>query len=146
MHEAVIAVLYVVLFLVFLLFVVSETLLFVSFFWTSFHSPAILPTDSFYLTHPSELTFTNTLILSNGGISLGKSFINLEISSSFFVYFSYYLSYMPVHLLVYKSNNFLSCLYLFNDSLYSSLFFFFTGLHFSPCHWCSSSNSPLLDL
>ena len=123
-------VLYVVLFLVFLLFVVSETLLFVSFFWTSFHSPTILPTDSFYLTHPSELTFTNTLLLSNGGISLGKSFISLEISSSFFIYFSLFSFIHACTFISLQIKEFPIIPLSINDSLYGSLFFFFTGLHF----------------
>ena len=76
------------LFLLFLLFLVSESLLFVSFFWTSFHS---LSSPSFgdfwtgfYVPDPCELSFANTLLLSNAAISLGNAFISLEISSSSF--------------------------------------------------------------
>ena len=55
-------VLLIILFLVFLLFLVSEGLLFVSFFWTSFHSLSsttlgIWPGEGFYLPDPCELTF-----------------------------------------------------------------------------------------
>ena len=55
-------VLLIILFLVFLLFLVSEGLLFVSFFWTSFHSlssPTLgsWPGEGFYLPDPCELTF-----------------------------------------------------------------------------------------
>ena len=55
-------VLLIIFFLVFLLFLVSEGLLFVSFFWTSFHSLSsptlglILPGEGFYLPDPCELT------------------------------------------------------------------------------------------
>ena len=79
-------VLLIIFFLVFLLFLVSEGLLFVSFFWTSFHSLSsptlglILPGEGFYLPDPCELTFANTLLLSNAAISLGNAFISLEIS------------------------------------------------------------------
>merc|ERR1712190_251386 len=60
-------ILLMVLFLVFFLFLVSEALLFVSFFWTSFHSLSsltlgICPLEGFYLPDPSELTFSNTLL------------------------------------------------------------------------------------
>ena len=84
----------IILFLVFLLFLVSEGLLFVSFFWTSFHSSAspsfgIWPGEGFYVPDPCELTFANTLLLSNAAISLGNAFISLEISSQFLIYFSF---------------------------------------------------------
>merc|ERR1712210_205097 len=86
-------VLLIILFLVFLLFIVSEGLLFVSFFWTSFHSLSsqtleIWPAEGFYLPDPCELTFANTLLLSNAAISLGNAFISLEISSDSFIFFS----------------------------------------------------------
>jgi len=76
-------VLLIILFLVFLLFLVSEGLLFVSFFWTSFHSLSspslgIWPAEGFYVPDPCELTFANTLLLSNAAISLGNAFISLE--------------------------------------------------------------------
>merc|ERR1712039_840275 len=56
---------YEVLLLVFFLFLASEGLLFVSFFWTSFHSlssPSLgsWPGEGFYLPDPCELTFANT--------------------------------------------------------------------------------------
>merc|ERR1712113_1262679 len=78
-------ILLIFIFLLFLLFLVSEGLLFVSFFWTSFHS-LCSPTlgicfgEGFYLPDPCELTFANTLLLTNAAISLGNAFISLEIS------------------------------------------------------------------
>merc|ERR1712100_718422 len=85
-------VLLIIFFLVFFLFLVSEGLLFVSFFWTSFHSLSspslgICPGEGFYVPDPCELSFANTLLLSNAAISLGNAFISLEISSSFFFFF-----------------------------------------------------------
>jgi heme/copper-type cytochrome/quinol oxidase subunit 3 len=73
------------LFLLFLIFLVSEGLLFVSFFWTSFHSLSsptlgISQREGFYLPDPCELNFANTILLSNAAISLGNAFISLEIS------------------------------------------------------------------
>ena len=76
-------VLLIIFFLLFLLFLVSEGLLFVSFFWTSFHSLSsflgIWPGEGFYVPDPCELTFANTLLLSNAAISLGNAFISLEM-------------------------------------------------------------------
>merc|ERR1711948_205579 len=86
-------ILLMVLFLVFFLFLASEALLFVSFFWASFHSlssPTLgtWPGEGFYVPDPCELTFANTLLLSNAAVSLGGAFVSLEISSSFLIYFS----------------------------------------------------------
>merc|ERR1711948_10189 len=67
----------------------------------------IWPGEGFYLPDPCELTFANTLLLSNAAVSLGGAFVSLEISSQFLI----------IGLSI-------------NDSVYSSLFFFLTGLHF----------------
>merc|ERR1711865_763728 len=81
-------ILLIVLFLVFFLFLASEALLFLSFFWASLHSLSspslgVWPAEGFYVPDPCELTFANTLLLSNAAVSLGGAFISLEISSSF---------------------------------------------------------------
>merc|ERR1712061_732682 len=86
-------ILLLVLFLLFLLFLLSEALLFISFFWASFHSLSsptlgICPGEGFYLPDPCELTFANTLLLSNAAVSLGGAFVSLEISSQFIIFFS----------------------------------------------------------
>merc|ERR1712210_413560 len=74
----------VLLIIFFLVFLVSEGLLFVSFFWASFHSLSspslgICPGEGFYVPDPCELTFANTLLLTNAAISLGNAFISLQI-------------------------------------------------------------------
>merc|ERR1711933_194709 len=83
-------ILLMILFLVFFLFLFSEGLLFVSFFWAAFHSFSfptleIWPGEGFYIPDPCELTFANTLLLSNATVSLGDAFISLEISCSFLI-------------------------------------------------------------
>merc|ERR1712125_187579 len=83
-------ILLIILFLVFFLFLASEALLFVSFFWASFHSLSslslgICPVEVFYLPDPCELSFANTLLLSNAAVSLGGAFVSLEISSQFLI-------------------------------------------------------------
>merc|ERR1712125_303668 len=83
----------VLLSVLFLAFLVSEALLFVSFFWASFHSlssPTLgfCPGEGFYLPDPCELTFANTLLLSNAAVSLGGAFVSLEISPQFIIFFS----------------------------------------------------------
>merc|ERR1712035_164283 len=86
-------ILLICLFLLFFLFLASEGLLFVSFFWGSFHSLSS-PTlgnclgEGFYLPDPCELTFANTLLLTNAAVSFGGAFISLEISSQLLIFFS----------------------------------------------------------
>merc|ERR1711912_201960 len=128
-------VLLMVFFLLFLLFLVSEGLLFVSFFWTSFHSLSsstlgIWPGEGFYLPDPCELTFANTLLLSNAAVSLGDAFISLEISSSFLIFFSLFSFILAWTFISLQIKEFCIMGLSINDSVYSSVFFFLTGLHF----------------
>merc|ERR1712122_62832 len=89
-----------------ILLMASEALLFVSFFWASFHSLSspslgIWPGEGFYLPDPCELTFANTLLLSNAAVSLGGAFVSLEISSQFdffFLLFSFILAWTFISL------------------------------------------------
>merc|ERR1712176_1544970 len=128
-------ILLLVCFLVFFIFLASEALLFVSFFWASFSSLSsptlgICPGEGFYLPDPCELTFANTLLLSNAAVSLGGAFVSLEISSQsiiFFSLFSFILAWTFVSLHI---KEFRIMGLSINDSLYSCLFFFLTGLHF----------------
>merc|ERR1711937_176751 len=124
-----------VLFLVFFLFLASEGLLFISFFWASFHSLSspslgIWPGEGFYVPDPCELTFANTLLLSNAAVSLGGAFISLEISSSFLVLFSLFSFILAWTFISLQIKEFRIMGLSINDSVYSSVFFFLTGLHF----------------
>merc|ERR1711883_21803 len=124
-----------VLFLVFFLFLASEGLLFVSFFWASFHSLSspslgIWPGEGFYVPDPCELTFANTLLLSNAAVSLGGAFVSLEISSSFLIYFSLFSFILAWTFISLQIKEFRIMGLSINDSVYSCLFFFLTGLHF----------------
>merc|ERR1712231_21222 len=128
-------VLLIVFFLLFLLFLASEALLFVSFFWASFHSLSsptlgIWPGEGFYLPDPCELTFANTLLLSNAAVSLGGAFVSLEISSQFSIFFSLFSFILAWTFISLQIKEFRIMSLSINDSVYSSLFFFLTGLHF----------------
>merc|ERR1711979_20306 len=128
-------ILLMVLFLVFFLFLASEALLFVSFFWASFHSlssPTLgtWPGEGFYLPDPCELTFANTLLLSNAAVSLGGAFVSLEISSQFLIFFSLISFILAWTFISLQIKEFRIMGLSINDSVYSSLFFFLTGLHF----------------
>merc|ERR1712037_43872 len=128
-------VLLTIFFLVFFLFLASEGLLFVSFFWASFHSLSspslgICPGEGFYVPDPCELTFANTLLLTNAAISLGNAFISLEISSSFLILFSLFSFGLAGTFISLQIKEFRIMGLSINDSVYSSVFFFLTGLHF----------------
>merc|ERR1712136_694008 len=132
-------VLLIILFLLFFLFLTSEALLFISFFWASFHSlssPAlgIWPGEGFYLPDPCELTFANTLLLSNAAVSLGGAFVSLEISSEFIIFFSLFSFILAWTFISLQIKEFRIMGLSINDSVYSSLFFFlfffFWGLFF----------------
>merc|ERR1711944_230766 len=128
-------ILLIIFFLVFLLFIVSEGLLFVSFFWASFHSLSsptlgIWSGEGFYLPDPCELTFANTLLLSNAAVSLGGVFVSLEISSQFLIFFSIFSFILAWTFISLQIKEFQIMGLSINDSVYSCLFFFLTGLHF----------------
>merc|ERR1711879_754007 len=127
-------ILLMVLFVVFFLFLASEALLFISFFWASFHSLSspslgVWPGEGFYLPDPCELT-PNTLLLSNAAVSLGGAFVSLEISSSFLIFFSLFSFILAWTFISLQIKEFRIMGLSINDSVYSSLFFFLTGLHF----------------
>merc|ERR1712222_88306 len=128
-------VLLIIFFLVFLLFLASEALLFISFFWASFHSLSspslgICPGEGFYVPDPCELTFANTLLLTNAAVSLGNAFISLQISSSFLIFFSFFSFILAWTFISLQIKEFSIMGLSINDSVYSSVFFFLTGLHF----------------
>merc|ERR1712087_293869 len=128
-------ILLMVLFLLFFLFLASEALLFISFFWASFHSLSsltlgICPVEGFYLPDPSELTFANTLLLSNAAVSLGGAFVSLEILLQFLIFFSLFSFILAWTFISLQIKEFLIMGFFFLDSVYSSVFFFLTGLHF----------------
>merc|ERR1712217_426552 len=117
------------------LFLASEALLFISFFWASFHSLSsptlgIWPGEGFYLPDPCELTFANTLLLSNAAVSLGGAFVRLEISSQFLIFFSLFSFILAWTFISLQIKELRIMGLSINDSLYSCLFFFLTGLHF----------------
>merc|ERR1712070_180370 len=125
----------IALFLGFALFLASEGLLFISFFWASFHSSSspslgLWPGEAFYLPDPMELTFANTLLLSNAAVSLGGAFVSLEISCSSGIFFSLISFILAWTFISLQIKEFRVMGLFINDSVYSSVFFFLTGLHF----------------
>merc|ERR1712173_193532 len=90
----------------------------------------IWPGEGFYLPDPCELTFANTLLLSNAAVSLSSAFVSFEISSQFFIFFSLFSFILAWTFISLQIKEFRIMSLLINDSVGSSLFFFLTGLHF----------------
>merc|ERR1711971_935727 len=126
---------YEILLMVLFLIFFSEVLLFVSFFWAAFHSFSsptlgVWPGEGFYIPDLCELTFANTLLLSNAAISLGNAFISLEISCSFLIFFSLFSFILAWTFISLQIIEFQIMGLSINDSFYSCVFFFLTGFHF----------------
>merc|ERR1712178_138206 len=106
-----------------------------SFFWGSFHSLSS-PTlgvclgEGFYLPDPCDLTFANTLLLSNAAVSLGGAFVSSDILSQFYNFFSLFSFIQAWTFISLQIKEFRIMGLSINDSVYSSVFFFLTGLHF----------------
>merc|ERR1711860_324585 len=113
-------ILLICLFLLFFIFLASEGLLFVSFFWTSFHSLSSLTLgislgEGFYFSDPFELTFANTLLLSNAAISL-------EFSLEFLTFFSLFSFIHAWTFISLQIKEFQIMGLSINDSVYSCVF------------------------
>merc|ERR1712087_1082450 len=72
----------------------------------------------------------NTLLLSNAAVSLGGAFVSLEISSQFLISFSIFSFILAWTFISLQIKEFRIMGLSINDSVYSSLFFSLTGLHF----------------
>merc|ERR1712117_79013 len=86
--------------------------------------------EGFYLPDPCELTFANTLLLTNAAVSLGGAFVSLEISLQFYIFFSLFCFIQAFSFISLQIKEFRIMGLSINDSVYSSVFFFLTGLHF----------------
>merc|ERR1712151_632738 len=72
----------------------------------------------------------NTLLLSNAAASLGGAFVSLEISCSLLIFFSLFSFILAWTFISLQIKEFRIMGLSINDSVYSSAFFFLTGLHF----------------
>lgn len=108
----------------------SESLFFITFFWSSFHTSCSLVSslESLYLSDPSELSFSNTVLLSNSGLSLGYVLIvrDTHILHHSHSLLSFLLAYAFISIQV---NEFRNVTIYMNESIFSCVFFSLTGLH-----------------
>merc|ERR1712157_684772 len=83
-----------------------------------------------YLPDPCELTFANTLLLSNAAVSLGGAFVSLEVSLQFLIFFPLFSFILAWTFISLQIKEFRIMGLSISDSVYSCVFFFLTGLHF----------------
>lgn len=121
-----------------ILFILSEVLFFLSFFWAFFHirlSPSIdiginWPPLGIEVFNPMGIPMLNTIILLTSGVSLTwahRSIINNNFSqclSSILITIFLGLYFSSLQLIEYYESSFSIC-----DSVYGSIFFIGTGFH-----------------
>uniref|UniRef100_A0AAU6QCQ5 Cytochrome c oxidase subunit 3 n=1 Tax=Synergus sp. 1 DYB-20230501 TaxID=3136278 RepID=A0AAU6QCQ5_9HYME len=120
------------------LFIISELLFFISFFWSYFHSslsPNIeigskWPPLNIQQFNPYEIPLLNTIILLSSGVTITYSHYNILINkknkSLFSLMLTLILGLLFTMIQLYEYNKSTFCL---SDSIYGSLFFMTTGFH-----------------
>nr|AST14903.1 cytochrome c oxidase subunit 3 [Apis mellifera mellifera] len=121
-----------------ILFILSELMFFISFFWTFFHS-SISPNIEINMTwppkdikffDPMEIPLLNSFILVSSGFTVTLSHYysiinNLKLSKSYLSLTILLGIYFTILQTIEYSNSF----FCFNDSIYGSIFFMTTGFH-----------------
>uniref|UniRef100_A0AB38XYM5 Cytochrome c oxidase subunit 3 n=1 Tax=Metanigrus guttatus TaxID=3038047 RepID=A0AB38XYM5_9HEMI len=121
-----------------ILFITSEIMFFISFFWAFFHSslsPSIQigmlwPPKSIQTFNPTEIPMLNTIILLSSGASMTwahNSILNKKINESskattLTIMLGMYFSMLQMF-------EYYQCTFTISDSVYGSLFFMSTGFH-----------------
>merc|ERR1712206_63867 len=88
------------------------------------------PGEGLYVPDRCELTFANTLLLTNAAVSLGGAVVSLESSCSFSILFSLFSGILAWAFISLQIKEFRVMGFSINDSVYSSVFSLLTGLHF----------------
>ena len=113
-------------------FVLSEGILFISVFWGLVHfmlTPFFSNHEALFVPDATELTYANTLLLSNAAISLGSAYSTRENlilfgapnSASFILAWAF---------LSLQIKEFRNLGFYLSDSVYGCIFFILSGLHF----------------
>ena len=121
--------LYPFLFITMLLFINSETLLFLTYLWIIFNYLWISQCNYLLFPDPIELTYSNTILLSITTSYLCiYSLNNNDFLQHIYFYLTYFTGLFFLFLHIYEYQ----LLYFYiSDSFYTSSFYLITGLHFS---------------
>uniref|UniRef100_A0AB38ZHD0 Cytochrome c oxidase subunit 3 n=1 Tax=Ledropsis sp. 1 XYW-2023a TaxID=3078463 RepID=A0AB38ZHD0_9HEMI len=120
------------------LFIVSEVMFFISFFWGFFHSslcPSIeiglqWPPAGIKVFNPMNIPMLNTMVLLSSGMTMTwahnslllGNFMNMIMGMMLTVVLGLYFSILQLY-------EYLECSFCISDSVYGSLFFMSTGFH-----------------
>nr|AGI56733.1 cytochrome c oxidase subunit III [Apis dorsata]BBB04319.1 cytochrome oxidase subunit 3 [Apis dorsata] len=131
---------YVINFLKFsmILFIISELMFFISFFWTFFHSSIspnievdmIWPPKDIKFFNPFEIPLLNSFILVTSGFTVTLS--HYFLIKNYFNLSKMYLMltiFLGIYFTILQSIEYLNSYFCFNDSIYGSIFFMATGFH-----------------
>nr|YP_010432123.1 cytochrome c oxidase subunit III [Orius strigicollis]USW04720.1 cytochrome c oxidase subunit III [Orius strigicollis] len=121
-----------------ILFIVSEVLFFVSFFWSFFHSslaPTIeignmWPPKSIMVFNPMQIPLLNTMILLCSGISVTWAHHSLMESNQSQATQGLFITIMlGVYFTILQGYEYVESAFTMSDSVYGSCFFMATGFH-----------------
>nr|YP_010947298.1 cytochrome c oxidase subunit III [Smerkata fusca]WGO62322.1 cytochrome c oxidase subunit III [Smerkata fusca] len=121
-----------------ILFIVSEILFFISFFWAFFHSSlspnieigAIWPPLSIIPFNPFQIPLLNTIILISSGVTVTWAHHALmennysQMNQSMFITIS-----LGIYFTILQAYEYLEASFSIADSIYGSTFFMATGFH-----------------
>nr|ALO64751.1 cytochrome c oxidase subunit III [Andrena nigroaenea] len=121
-----------------ILFIISELMFFVAFFWTYFHSsiaPSIeigmtWPPTSIKQINPYNIPLLNSVVLVSSGITitwthyalLNEKMAETKISFILTIILGVYFTFLQII-------EYFETTFCFNDSIYGSIFFMTTGFH-----------------
>ena len=112
-------------------FLLSEGILFISIFWGLVHfmlTAFFNNHEALFVPDATELTYANTLLLSNASISLGSAYSMRENIILFHA--PTYGSTTSWAFLYLQIKEFRNLGFYLSDSIYSCIFFILSGLHF----------------
>lgn len=122
----------------FMLFIVSELMLFFGFFWAFFHasvSPAIqiggvYPPPGIKFIKPLELPFFNTAVLIVSGVSVTWAHRGMAIGSFKEAMDSLLITIiLGIFFIILQGYEYYESAFSFSDGVYGSVFYMLTGLH-----------------
>nr|ALO64480.1 cytochrome c oxidase subunit III [Andrena fulva] len=121
-----------------ILFIISELMFFVAFFWTYFHSsiaPSIeigmtWPPASIQQINPYNIPLLNSVILVSSGITITWAHYALLTKKSTEMKISFMLTIiLGIYFTILQIIEYFEATFCFNDSIYGSIFFMTTGFH-----------------
>lgn len=109
---------------------VSESILFATLFLSLFQplSSYLYSLEGVYTSDPSSHTYSNTIILSNSGISLGYVLVIRDVYRLHLL-LPLYVWIIALTFLHIQIKEFFNITYYMNESIYVSMFFSLLGLH-----------------